>query len=75
MAYLPLDPDERNKGQAAVEIIGGRAGKAGASAIQQVMTAFPRASKPRPVWFRGSQPSCNSITFLCSSSHLGFSQC
>lgn len=42
MAYLPLDPDERNKGQAAVEIIGGRAGKAGASAIQQVMTAFPR---------------------------------
>ena len=34
MAYLPLDEDTRTKGQAAVEVIGGRAGKAGASLIQ-----------------------------------------
>ena len=37
MAYLPLDDDTRTKGQAAVEVIGGRAGKAGASAIQTLM--------------------------------------
>ena len=37
MAYIPLDEDTKTKGQAAVEVIGGRAGKAGASLIQQVM--------------------------------------
>ena len=42
MAYIPLDEDTKTKGQAAVEVIGGRAGKAGASAIQQVMFAFQR---------------------------------
>ena len=42
MVYIPLDDDERSKGQAAVEIIGGRAGKAGASLIQQVLLSFPK---------------------------------
>lgn len=42
MAYLPLDEDTKTKGQAAVEVIGGRLGKAGSSAIQQVMIAFPK---------------------------------
>lgn len=37
MAYIPLDEDTKTKGQAAVEVIGGRAGKAGASLIQQIM--------------------------------------
>ena len=37
MAYIPLDEDTSTKGQAAVEVIGGRAGKAGASLIQQIM--------------------------------------
>ena len=37
MSYIPLDPDEKVKGQAAVEVIGGRAGKAGSSAIQVVL--------------------------------------
>ncbi len=37
MAYIPLDEDTKTKGQAAVEVIGGRAGKAGASLVQQVM--------------------------------------
>lgn len=40
MAYLPLDPDTKTKGQAAVEVVGGRAGKAGAAFIQQIMFAF-----------------------------------
>ena len=38
MAYIPLDEDTRVKGQAAVEVIGGRAGKAGASAINYTLT-------------------------------------
>lgn len=37
MAYLPLDQDTKTKGQAAVEVIGGRAGKAGSSAIQYIL--------------------------------------
>lgn len=38
MAYVPLDNETRTKGQAAVEVVGGRAGKAGASLIQSLMT-------------------------------------
>ena len=38
MTYIPLDEDTRVKGQAAVEVIGGRAGKAGASAIVWTLT-------------------------------------
>ncbi len=37
MTYIPLDEDTKTKGQAAVEVVGGRAGKAGASLIQQIM--------------------------------------
>lgn len=40
MAYLPLDNETRTKGQAAVEVIGGRAGKGGASLIQAILTGF-----------------------------------
>ncbi|MDR1627500.1 MAG: NTP/NDP exchange transporter [Oscillospiraceae bacterium] len=38
MAYIPLDTDTRVKGQATVEVIGGRAGKAGASTISYILT-------------------------------------
>lgn len=38
MAYRPLDEDTKTKGQAAVEVIGGRAGKAGASTINYILT-------------------------------------
>lgn len=37
MAYLPLDDDTKTKGQAAVEVIGGRLGKAGAASVQYVL--------------------------------------
>lgn len=37
MAYIPLDEDTKTKGQAAVEVIAGRLGKAGASSVQYVL--------------------------------------
>lgn len=40
MAYIPLDADLKTKGQAAVEVIGGRLGKAGGSLIQSTLTAI-----------------------------------
>lgn len=45
MTYIPLDPDLKTKGQAAVEVIGGRLGKAGGSTISEVLlTLFAGAT-------------------------------
>jgi len=40
MAYIPLDKDLRTKGQAAVEVIGGRFGKSGGGIIQSTFFMF-----------------------------------
>ncbi len=40
MTYIPLDPDLKTKGQAAVEVIGGRLGKAGGSLINETLLSI-----------------------------------
>lgn len=37
MAYIPLDDELKSKGKAAVDVIGGRAGKAGGSIVSSVL--------------------------------------
>jgi AAA family ATP:ADP antiporter len=39
MAYIPLGPEARAKGKAAIDVIGARIGKAGGSLLQQGLIA------------------------------------
>jgi len=48
MAYIPLDPESKVKGKAAIDVVGARLGKAGGAFIQQLLIAVYRSLRAVP---------------------------
>ena len=67
MAYIPLDDEIKTKGQGAVEVIGGRAGKSGGAFVQStLLMVFTGASLPSLTYILGPVVVITCIFWLFS---------
>jgi AAA family ATP:ADP antiporter len=48
MANIPLDPESKTKGKAAIDVVGARLGKAGGSLVQQALIAIHHSLRAVP---------------------------
>lgn len=72
MAYIPLDPELKVKGKAAVDVIGGRGGKAGGGYVQMgLLTIFSSSALYQLVHIIA--PIAVGIVFLWILSVFGLS--
>lgn len=70
MAYLPLQPEVRGAGQAAIDVLGGRLGKSGAALLQQMVIIMYGGEIVRGVGAIGSMYACATIAWIWAITSL-----
>jgi len=70
MAYLPLQPEVRGAGQAAIDVLGGRLGKSSAALLQQLVIILCGGDIVRGVGAIGGMYACATIAWICAVNSL-----
>ncbi|KAJ1627379.1 ADP/ATP carrier protein [Pavlovales sp. CCMP2436] len=70
MAYLPLSPEIRGAGQAAIDVLGGRLGKSGAALLQQMVIVFCGGEIVRGVRVIGFMYACATLAWVWAINSL-----
>jgi AAA family ATP:ADP antiporter len=70
MAYLPLQPEVRAAGQAAIDVLGGRLGKSGAALLQQLVIILCGGEIVRGVRAIGAMYACATLAWIWAINSL-----